>query len=298
MPQATRLVLLLVGMLAFKGLGGGGEPEVPKAPVEVTRHKWGQYRIIFEKVTGGSIERGESFDQHGFFDRVLIQDKRGRTVREIRVKGELLHEINEVKFVELTGGGLPELFISAYAGGLHCCFIYYYFTQDGGLQNLLIFDGNEFKAPEPRDLNGDGRPELVGYSDVLAYFEELCHACSPSVQMVIGWDGKAYRDQTKAYPQLARKLAQEYQTRFLKFLSDPDLREGEIPGYQAGAALGYYANSMVIGEEAGVRAWLLQHAPKEILQWLFDHEEALRSHLAQSARKIRVSQKRLLTAFE
>jgi len=292
MPQATRLVLFLMGMLAFEALGRSGEPEAAKVPLEVTRHKWGQYRIFVKKRAGTVFERADP--DIGIAEHVLIQDKRGRIVREIVASGV----IAEVKFVEITGGGLPELLIDTYSGGAHCCSVSYYFTQDGGLRNLLIFVGDDAGPPEPRDLHGDGRPKLVADSDVLAYFEGLCFACSPFVTMVLGWDGKAYRDQTKAYPQVARKSAQEYQAKFLKLLSEPRGRWEGIPGYREGAALGYYANSLVSGGGAAARAWLGKHAPKETREWLLSHEKALRTQLDHSASKIGVRQKRIHASFD
>ena len=291
MPQATRLVLFLMGMLAFEALGRIGELEAAKVPLEVTRHKWGQYRIFVKQRAGTVFERADP--DNGIDEHVLIQDKRGRIVREIVASGL----IAEVKFVELTGGGLPELLIDTYSGGAHCCFVSYYFTQDGGLRNLLIFVADDAGPPEPRYLNGDGRPKLVADSDVLAYFEGLSYASSPFVTMVLGWDGKAYRDQTKAYPQVARKSAQKYQAEFLKSLSEPGGWWEGYPSCRKGSALGYYANSLVSGGGAAARAWLLKHAPKETREWLFGHEKALRIQLNQSARKIGVRQKRIHNSF-
>jgi hypothetical protein len=260
-----KFALLTTFLLPFLAWGGkidgtlyqDGQPVTGKQAdlTEVARYPWGLYSVVVEKIDWDDPEISQLWEQYGFVERVQIRDGSGQVLREIRnlvARKEELHgfppgglggsEI-EVNFVEMAGGGLPELNIEAYSGGAHCCEVDYYFTQDGGLRNLLIFVGGNSEGPKPRDLNGDGRPEFIVGSDVLANFGELCYACSPWVQMVIGWDGKAYRDQTKAYPQLARKLAQGYRAEFLKLLSDPKLRERVFenfwPGYEDGAALGY-----------------------------------------------------------
>lgn len=264
--------------------------------ITIEKHQWGQYRIVVEE-PAGEYEREQLFDQGGFYNRVLIQDKRGQVLREIRSSDALITKVN---FVEITGSGLPELHIMNHGGG-SCCYEEYYFTQDGGLRNLLIFEGGHHRIHEVKDLNGDGRPEIIAYSDALTYFGELCRLCTPLVEMVIGWDGKAYRDQTKAYPRLARKQAQKYKAEFLKAV--PKVREWDSEALEYRlyendskkiTALGYYANSLVTGEGAVARAWLLQHADKETRKWLLSHEKDLPRLDDLAGHRIHVSQEGII----
>src|SRR5262249_11979550 len=143
------------------------------------RAQWGAYTVLVEK-TGK-----EEFAP----ERVRILDGSGSVLREIQDQRFI-----DVSFPELNGGGTPELAVSAFSGGAHCCVTLYYFTQDGGLRNLLIFDAGNSDISDLKDLNGDGRPELIASSDVLAYFGGLSYADSPGLSLVIGWDGARYVD--------------------------------------------------------------------------------------------------------
>jgi hypothetical protein len=224
-------------------------------------------------------------------------------LKEISDCGESPHSLAEVRFVEITGGGIPELYVRTYTGGMHCCSTEYYFTQDGGLRNVLIFNGGNHCITEVKDLNGDGRPELIADSDVFAYYDDLGFMGSPIVVLVIGWDGHRYRDQTRDYPTPARSRAQAYQAELLQLLTQPELwwlerlpeetrkwlvtSEADLRRYLATTrkqlALGYYANMLVSGEDVAARAWLLERLPGETREWLVASETDLRRRLAKSA---------------
>lgn len=257
---------LHVGWEAAKALTEMGQHII----TERKRYRWGQYNVVMYYHVEDWVQV-----------QVQIQDRRGEVLREIWSSGKMLEDDN---FVELTGGGTPELHIQTYSGGAHCCYVDYYFTQDGGLRNLLIFLGSNSAIYEVKDLNGDGRPELIANNDTLAYFDDLSHGSSPYMTMVIGWDGKRYVDQTRRYPALARQEARKYQTELLEDPIDYSLRS---------VALGYYAISLVIGEGQAARAWLLKHADKETKEWLLSNEEELRRQLAKTC-KVGVSQNQVL----
>lgn len=278
-------------MLAL-GLTASCATMAPPPPVEteITRYQWGQYRVVSQQYRdvvefrppGTKLSQKEKVTRQ----RIQIQDEHGRVLQEIRGG-----RIDKVDFVEMTGGGVPELYVGTYSGGAHCCYVQYYFTQNGGLRNLLIFLGSNSGIGEIKDLDADGRPELIAGNDVLVYFDDLSFAGSPGVEMVIGWDGQQYRDRTQDYPERARRKAQEHQAAVVKALASQD--ESERVWGQRTAALGYYANSLVIGEGTAARAWWLEHADKETRIWLCSHEEELLKQLAKSC-KVRVSQQSVL----
>jgi hypothetical protein len=177
----------------------------------------------------------------------------------------------------------------------HCCHTEYYFTREGGLRNLLIFDGRNSGISALKDLNGDGRPELLAGSDVLAYFDDLSFAASPEIQMVIGWNGTRYVDQTRRYPEPSRQLAREYRVTFRAAVERHGRQAEEA---RRSAAAGYYGNAVAIGEGAAARRWLLSHAPRTTRRWLLREEAALRRAVASGERKIRVSQETVLPSRE
>lgn len=287
----VRFALILCAVLAPKALVSNGESEASKDLKEFARHPWGQYTVVLYGFPNDEPRWLRIQDRHGKVLKEIrgvgvgmMEDiKRPGKIEEIEVSGK----IGEVKFLEMTGGGDPDLYIKTFGVGINCCQTEYYFTKDGGLRNLLIFFGKSRGIRELKDLNGDGRPEFIAEGEVSAYFGDLGRGDAPVVVMVIGWDGKKYRDQTRHYPTFARKEAQKYRDEFMR----------NPLGYPEGdraAALGYYANSLVIGEGATARAWLLQHGSKQIQQWLFSRQGELRESLAELGRLVCVSQERIL----
>lgn len=242
--------------------------------------QWGAFTILVEKA--GTEEFAP--------ERARILGAGGKVLREIRDQ-----RITAVEFPEMNGGGAAELAVEGYSAGAHCCSTRYYFTQDGGLKNLLIFDARNYGVSEVKDLNGDGRMELIADSDVLAYWHGLSFAGSPSITLVIGWDGSRYVNQTRRYPERSRKDAGKYRSEFLKVLKSR--AEGAEEGRRA-AAIGYYCNSLAIGEGPAARAWLLSRMPPATRRWFLAGEKDLGRMLAESRRKIRVSQAAILKPRE
>ncbi len=98
----------------------------------------------------------------------------------------------------LRPGGLPELVVSAYSGGAHCCTTYLMYTQDAGrLDNIGVLDMGNYGV-NFYDLNGDGTRELIVYSDNMAYYD-WSFAASLAFKTVLGWDGLRLADRTRFY---------------------------------------------------------------------------------------------------
>lgn len=240
------------------------------------RVHWGAYTVEVAKASQ------EQFAP----ERVRILDAQGRVVREIHDQ-----RIDQVEFVELDGKPQTELHVDANTGGAHCCETDYYFTQHGGLRNLLIFDGGNGSVDAIKALSKGSRPQIIASSDVLAYFDGLSYADSPGVKMVIGWDGKRYVDQTRLYPGPVQKNINDYRNDFLR--SDKERPEAREEVRRMGAA-GYYANMAAIGRGKEARAWLLKRMPPSTRQWFVANERDLLRLVAASPGKIRVSQERIL----
>lgn len=102
------------------------------------------------------------------------------------------------QLLALRPGGLPELVLSVYSGGAHCCTTYLMYTQDSGsLQNIGVLDGSNYGVSFV-DLNHDGTRELIVGGDSLAYYD-WSYAASPSLNTVLGWDGLQLADRTRFY---------------------------------------------------------------------------------------------------
>jgi hypothetical protein len=239
------------------------------------RGTWGPYTITVEK-TGT-----EEFAPQ----RLRILDSQGQVVREIRDQ-----RIMAVLFPKLFPGD-EDLRVSTFSGGAHCCSTDYFFTQRDGVRNLLIFDGVNGGINAVKDLNGDGIPEILAGSDVLAYFDDLPYAASPGMVMIVGWDGQRYVDQTAKYPQRSRAMARDAQRELLANVRAKGTLGEEM---RRSAAAGYYANSLVVGEGPAAWKWLLAHAPASTRRWLIAEQAAMRTAALSGKGKLRVSQDKVL----
>jgi hypothetical protein len=279
MPPEENLMLRFAMMVWALAAGLSAPPkfDAEKLPY---RAAWGQYTILVEK-TGT-----EEFTPQ----RARILDERGEVVREVRDE-----RIMDVTFPRVTGGAAEDLHISTYSGGAHCCSTDYFFTREGGVRNLLIFNGRNGGINGLKDLNGDGRLEIVASLDALAYFGGLAYAASPWMVMVIGWDGQRYVDQTPRYPERSRAAAREDQTHFLRALR----RRGNFAEEERrSAAAGYYANSLVTGAGPAARAWLLPRLPAATRRWFLREEADLKAAALSGPSRLSVSQEKVLQPKE
>lgn len=143
----------------------------------------------------------------------------------------------------LRPGGLPELVLSTFSGGAHCCVTYYVFTQDtGGVENLAIIEGGNYGV-RFTDLNRDGTKELVFASDNLAYYD-WSFAASPALLTVLGWDGLRLADRTRAYAYVPAQEAARNLRDLLGGLGRPDAFPEELRARLGG----YYANMILAGQ--------------------------------------------------
>jgi hypothetical protein len=271
----VRIGIMIVALLA--GLSAPPKFDPEKLPY---RAPWGPYTILVEKTVTDELAP----------QRARILDERGQVVREVRDE-----RIMDVSFPRLAGGAVEDLRVTAFTGGAHCCSTDYFFTREGGVRNLLIFSGRNGGINTLKDLNGDGRPEIIAGFDALAYFGGLSYAASPWMVMVIGWDGQRYADQTRRYPERSRAAAREHQAKFLNALHHRgDFAEDE----RRSAAAGYYANSLVTGAGPAARSWLLPHLPAATRRWFLGVEKDLKAEALSGASRLRVSQEKVLEPKE
>ncbi|GAA5511861.1 hypothetical protein Dcar01_00575 [Deinococcus carri] len=160
----------------------------------------------------------------------------------------------------LRPGGLPELVLTTFSGGAHCCSVNYVFTQDGGrVENLAILDSGNYGV-QFADLNGDGTKELLFASDSLAYYD-WSYAASPALRTVLGWDGVRLADRTRAYAYVPAQEAARNLRDLLGTLGQPDAFPDDLKARLGG----YYANMILAGQgvqaEAVLRAQVFPKSP-------------------------------------
>ncbi len=149
------------------------------------------------------IHHTEITQQLDDLTRVEVLNARGR------VLATMTQTMTRAKVKDWTGDGVPELELYGYTGGAHCCTILAVLERTKtGVHNLFTFDAGNFGNLEPVQLDSDAKLELVGTSDVLAYFAGG-YAYSPEVGVVFDWNGSKYELASKRFPRVLLKKAQE-----------------------------------------------------------------------------------------
>jgi hypothetical protein len=154
-----------------------------------------------------------------------------------------------LQVVDLEGDGEPEVLVDVYTGGAHCC----------ALTEILRFNGTTYAPAETswgnigyelKDLDGDGRPELVTLDDAFSY-AFTSYAASFHPPLVLDYDATAkgsFVDVTRRFPALVRKNAKETLHALARF------RRQRFE--TLGAVSAYVADLYLLGRGREVRPYL------------------------------------------
>jgi hypothetical protein len=145
----------------------------------------------------------------------------------------------DVEVRDLDADGEPEVIVTGYTGGAHCCVLLgvFDFRAATGTYAQLVrnFGSSSFNL---KDLDGDGRPEIVS-DDVR--FEDLftSHAASFPPPRIFSYERPGgiarFRDVTRRHPSVVRKNAAEAKKLFKEFKASDEIVEsgGVISAYVA-----------------------------------------------------------------
>jgi len=212
--------LLLSALLTSSSLAAPATPSVLQ---------WGKYTVTVAVPTSSGQGKTIATIREG--QQILV------TVRD-QILGASLHP--------LRPGGLPELVLSGFSGGAHCCTTYTMFSQDTGhLENIGILDGGDFGATF-KDLDRDGTREILYSSNAIASYD-YSHAASPGLETVIGWDGSKLTDQTRKFSWIPWAASRSYQR---------ELFSGTAPEMLRGVLGGYYGNMVLAGQGEAAEQYL------------------------------------------
>jgi hypothetical protein len=174
----------------------------------------------------------------------------------------------EAYLIELTGKGNRELWLRAQQPGN--AWTDYFFTLEGGLRNIGVIDGRGSGVTQVEDLDGDGKAEIAMFGTPLSFMVGLDNSKSPFLTNVLSWDELRLSDATAKFPKRIRTTILFHYYDFLRAVEQND------EAGQKSAALGYYANSLQIGEGRIAKAWLMRNVPSvELRRWLLDNESRM-----------------------
>jgi len=138
----------------------------------------------------------------------------------------------QLDVIDLEGDRDPEVIITLFTGGAHCCdysLIYHFNPQTNQYQVLKQEWGNHgFNHGDLKDLDGDGHLELVTSDDRFSYaFSSYVNSYLPI--LILRYQQGKFIDVTRKYPKLVRKGAADawdaYRER--KNEHDPSVPPGE-----------------------------------------------------------------------
>jgi len=179
-----------------------------------------------------------------------IDSSSGQTLATIREGQHTLVTLKDqglgASLEPLRPGGLPELVLSGFSGGAHCCVTYTMFSQDTGqLQEIGRLNAGDHGATF-QDLDGDGTKEILYHSNALTSYD-FSYAASPSVETVIGWDGSQLADRTRRFFWIPWNASMSYRQ---------DLMSGTESEMLRGPLSGYYGNMVLAGQGLAAETYL------------------------------------------
>jgi hypothetical protein len=200
-------------------------------------------------------------------ETVIIRDGHARTVA--RITGPRVG----IEWVgDLADDGIPVVDLEVCGGVTHAGYCYYAYAGGTEPRCLLAYDkenATEDSGPWPefelKDLDGDGRVEIVTTYDGFAYWDEVeswqtCYAGSARVPLVLGLRQGRLVEVTREYrPWLRQRLA-EAKVGFLRDLheaSGADLAEGH-----AQRMIEYYSIARLLYDRAAARRMVTRLLPQ------------------------------------
>ncbi len=227
----------------------------------------------------------------GAFDAVPsgVGDSGRPTRLSIQKDGRLLQTVSDwwitrVDCSDIGNDKTFELLVASYSGGAHCCeTLRVWALEARAPRQILEYEAGNAGGFELRDLDGDGRLELLLGDDSFAYFDDLSYAASPnSLPLVACLTDAGFQDCTTRFPEVLRGWKARYAQRLQGFGAGADVKQVE------GAALGALALSVLLGEEsAGLDAVRAAVANDDVMRWLQRAGPQVRDWARTRSRKVR-----------
>ncbi|WP_445149291.1 hypothetical protein [Baekduia sp. Peel2402] len=135
-----------------------------------------------------------------------------------------------LKVADLDGDGEPEVLVDTFSGGAHCCLTARLLSWDSTGYQPRDFEYGDV-GYQLKDLDNDGRPELVGYDPVFSsVFTAFAGSAFPPLVLHVS-KGK-FVDDTKQFPKLIRTDAASLLKALRKAKKGDDIR-GVLAAYVA-----------------------------------------------------------------
>jgi len=163
---------------------------------------------VFSAVTENDLQDKQSFKEYEV--RIYRNKDSGEGLLKITRKGKVVFSeegtsyrigliydvIPEHKLVkmgnDITDEGQPNLVVSHWSGGAHCCFSYYVFNIGKDFKLFDVINGGDGDASKFVDVNNDGKLEFIGNDWIFSYWHES-FAASPAPPIILKYVNGKYR---------------------------------------------------------------------------------------------------------
>jgi hypothetical protein len=152
-----------------------------------------------------------------------------------------------VQVLDLEHDGEPDVVLTLFSGGAHCCSVAQIFRYDPATMAYVKFERN-FRDPgfQVKDLAGDGHFEFESANDAFAY-EFTAFAASGMPIQIFTFSAGKFIDVTRSYPKLIRSDAALWLRLFKRNI-----------GHGDGVLAAWAADEDMLGNSAKVKRYLLQ----------------------------------------
>ena len=188
----------------MKGLAGGrwrlialamvlaascGSPIVAQRPLQQVLGEPPEdgYLLEVERIIGDYTIRLWGWQERFFGPRgraVVIITGPSATTVEV----DWAFQIGPLSGTDITGEGNPDLIVTGYSGGAHCCFSSTVYDLGPTLTVIPVAGGGNCSGTF-EDLDGDGSYEFLTCDDAFAY-HYCCYAGSPMVRVILCYERK------------------------------------------------------------------------------------------------------------
>lgn len=275
MPKSVQLFAFSLLMLIMASIAQTAADALPDYYLTPYQVQWGPYTIRLETLTG-------------LQERLRVLNARSDVLREVRAE-EIV-----IDFPHLSGHGPAALRVIArpQSNIIHDQRTFV-FTRTGSVRNVLVMPCG---FDNIRNLGHGGNRELIADDPApLEYVADVCHACSPHLMLVLGWDGHQYKVENRRFPRLARRKARYYHRQLLEARDHPD---AFYLDHEVASAVGYWANLETVGAGKFALHWLMRQMPRQIRLRFLAALPNVRSRLAQLPQQITVSQQRMFVVSD
>ncbi len=163
---------------------------------EKSRNEHKSDSLFDTTVTLGGVEGDSTYEYEGCFEIFKngqrVYARRSYKFQVVEMPGISARESRILMGKDITSDGEPDLVVSEWTGGAHCCFLFYVFRIGKEFRKLATIDAAHGDLPPFQDLDGDSNLEIVLYDWTFAYWN-ASFAFSPAPKVILRFHDNTYR---------------------------------------------------------------------------------------------------------